>query len=28
MTFICKLLTVIAHCACALMLLRWKGDDS
>jgi len=28
MTFICKLLTVIANCAYALKLLRWTGDDS
>jgi len=28
MTFVDKVLTVIAHCACALTLLRWRGDDS
>jgi len=28
MTFIGKLLTVVAHCACALALLRWRGEDN
>jgi len=28
MTFIGKLFTVVAYCACALVLLLWRGDDS
>jgi len=28
MTFIGKLLTAVAHCACAIALLRWRGDDN
>jgi len=28
MTFIGKLLTVVAHCACALALLCWRDEDN